>query len=82
MLLASLTRHAALAQESKDGEVLSQFIQYLHRCHTGFESVDTLVEQGKLPDAVEASKSLDGLLGDAPPSLNQTNAMQDLVVCV
>ncbi|KAJ7879914.1 hypothetical protein B0H14DRAFT_3082805 [Mycena olivaceomarginata] len=67
-LVRSLTAHATLAQESTDATVRHEALSHLLRCRKEFGSVLSLVQLGKLPQAIEA----------CGPHLHQTNVMLDL----
>ncbi|KAJ6581607.1 hypothetical protein B0H19DRAFT_930561 [Mycena capillaripes] len=77
-LIRSLTAHATLAQQSTDATVRHETLSHLLRCRTEFGSVLSLVQVGKLPQAVEACAEFDQRLQAAPAHLHQTNVMQDL----
>ncbi|KAJ7334235.1 hypothetical protein DFH08DRAFT_302683 [Mycena albidolilacea] len=77
-LVRSLTAHATLAQESTDATVRHEALSHLLRCRKEFGSVLSLVQLGKLPQAIEACGVFDQVLHDAPVHLHQTNVMLDL----
>ncbi|KAJ7446711.1 hypothetical protein FB451DRAFT_1291273 [Mycena latifolia] len=77
-LVQSLTAHATLAQQSADATVRYEALSHLLRCRTEFGAVLSLVQQGKLPQAVEACVQFQQLFQDAPAHLHQTNVMLDL----
>ncbi|KAJ7759219.1 hypothetical protein B0H16DRAFT_1885130 [Mycena metata] len=77
-LVRSLTAHATLAQQSTDATVRHETLSHLLRCRTEFGSVLSLVQLGKLPQAVGACTEFEQLLRDAPAQLHQTNVMLDL----
>ncbi|KAJ6515056.1 hypothetical protein C8R47DRAFT_1206403 [Mycena vitilis] len=77
-LVRSLAAHGTLAQQSTDAAVRHETLSHLLRCRTEFGSVLSLVQMGKLPQAVEACGEFDELLRDAPAHLHQTNVMMDL----
>ncbi|KAJ7504302.1 hypothetical protein B0H11DRAFT_1981579 [Mycena galericulata] len=74
----SLTAHATLAQQSADATVRHESLAQLLRCRTEFGSVLSLVQMGKLPQAVEACGEFEQLMQAAPAHLHQTNIMLDL----
>ncbi|KAF7356519.1 Dsl1-C domain-containing protein [Mycena venus] len=78
ILVRSLTTHATLAQESADATVRHETLSHLLRCRAEFGSVLSLVQMGKLPQAVEACGKFDQLLQNAPAHLHQTNVMLDI----
>ncbi|KAJ7654458.1 hypothetical protein DFH06DRAFT_1298890 [Mycena polygramma] len=77
-LVRSLAAHGTLAQQSTDAAIRHETLSHLLRCRTEFGSVLSLVQMGKLPQAVEACGEFDELLRDAPAHLHQTNVMLDL----
>ncbi|KAJ7180742.1 hypothetical protein C8R46DRAFT_1211049 [Mycena filopes] len=77
-LVRTLTAHATLAQQSTDATVRHETVSHLLRCRTEFGSVLSLVQLGKLPQAVDACSEFEQLLRDAPAHLHQTNVMLDL----
>ncbi|KAJ7043699.1 hypothetical protein C8F04DRAFT_727558 [Mycena alexandri] len=77
-LVRSLTAHATLAQQCTDATVRHETLSHLLRCRTEFGSVLSLVQLGKLPQAVGACTEFEQLLQDAPAQLHQTNVMLDL----
>ncbi|KAJ6591472.1 hypothetical protein DFH09DRAFT_1273408 [Mycena vulgaris] len=77
-LVRSLTAHASLAQQSADATVRHETLSHLLRCRTEFGSVLSLVQLGKLPQAVEACGEFEQLVQNAPAHLHQTNVMLDL----
>ncbi|KAJ7696579.1 hypothetical protein B0H17DRAFT_1198090 [Mycena rosella] len=77
-LVRSLTAHASLAQQSADATVRHETLSHLLRCRTEFGSVLSLVQLGKLPQAVEACGEFEQMFRDAPAHLHQTNVMVDL----
>ncbi|KAJ7130610.1 hypothetical protein C8R44DRAFT_613672 [Mycena epipterygia] len=77
-LVRSLTAHATLAQQSTDAHVRHETLSHLLRFRTEFSSVLSLVQMGKLPQAVEACGEFEQLLQAAPAHLHQTNVMLDL----
>lgn len=79
-LLDNLTNHANLAQESADAKVQYEALSQLLQCKTSFESLASLIEAGKLPEAVEACDHLNALLEGVPMNLSRTNVMMDVKV--
>ncbi|KAJ7782061.1 hypothetical protein DFH07DRAFT_792440 [Mycena maculata] len=77
-LLRSLTAHATLAQQSTDATIRHETLAQLLRCRTEFGSVLSLVQIGKLPQAVEACGEFEQLVQSAPAHLHQTAVMLDL----
>lgn len=79
-LLDNLTDHANLAQESADAKVEYEALSQLLECKTSFQALTSLVEIGKLPEAVKACDHLNALLEGAPVYLSRTNVMVDIRV--
>ncbi|KAK0466988.1 Centromere/kinetochore Zw10-domain-containing protein [Desarmillaria tabescens] len=77
-LMHSLTKHATLTQENAEANVLHDCLSHLLRCRTELESLDGLVNAGKLSDAVAACKEMEVLLTDVPLPLVQSNILVDL----
>ncbi|KAI0685608.1 Centromere/kinetochore Zw10-domain-containing protein [Cytidiella melzeri] len=77
-LISTLTRHAALAQELADAEVMHQVMSHLAHCKREMQTLASLVGQGRLPDAVALCVSIDHLLATSPPPLPATAVMHDL----
>ena len=79
-LLSTLTKHASLAQELSDAEVMHQVMSHLAHCKREMQSLASLVKQGRLPDAVALCVSLEHLLATAPPPLPSTDVVRDVQV--
>ncbi|PPQ67869.1 hypothetical protein CVT25_010308 [Psilocybe cyanescens] len=77
-LLSTLEKHSALAQEASDATTVYQAWSYLVDCKTAYSSVLSLVQLGKLPEAVGASVETQQLVDGIPEYLKQTNAAMDL----
>lgn len=80
ILLCSLTRHAALAQESLDAETNYGALSHLLRCRDEYRSLVSLVHQGRLPDAVRACGDLERILDSSSGLLDKSAVMVDLKV--
>jgi protein transport protein DSL1/ZW10 len=78
----NLRAHAALAQDSSDANVAYDVLAHLLRCWTAYRSVTSLIDAGKLPDAVSESGRLEELLQNPPEPLAQASVTADLKVCV
>lgn len=78
--LSTLTKHATLAQELSDAEVMHQAMSHLAHCKREMQSLASLVKQGRLPDAVALCVSLEQLLATAPPPLPSTDVVRDVQV--
>jgi hypothetical protein len=79
-LINDLKAHSSLAQEMSDSEVTLESVSHLKRCWGEISLISSLVENGKLPDAVKASVAFEVLLNQTPLSLGQANVMKDLKV--
>ncbi|KAI0042195.1 hypothetical protein FA95DRAFT_1500426 [Auriscalpium vulgare] len=77
-LLHALSAHAALAQQTEDAEVMHESLDHLLRCRTEFEALETLVGEGRLPEAVAASAAFEEQLGEAPVPLARSEALSQL----
>ncbi|KAI0091457.1 Centromere/kinetochore Zw10-domain-containing protein [Irpex rosettiformis] len=77
-LLSTLTQHAALAQELSDAEVMHQAMSHLAHCKREMQSLASLVEQGRLPDAIALCVGLERSLATAPPPLPSTDVVRDV----
>lgn len=55
-------------------------ISHLQRCLVGLKSLESFIEAGKLPDAVQAQVDMDSWFEQAPVPLNQTDVMLDAKV--
>jgi len=81
-LLSTLSAHSALAQKTLNAEVMHDALDHLLRCRTEFDMLESLVKDGKLPDAVECCSRLEDMLNTAPPALVRAKALAQLKVCV
>jgi len=79
-LVQTLTTHAALAQQSTNAVITHNALSHLQRCRSKFNSPSSLVQAGRLPEAVETSGGLDALLDEAPMPLSQADVIHDLKV--
>lgn len=79
-LLKALTAHAALAQRTQDTATIHSALAYIHRCKSEFEGLTSLIQAGKLPEAVTTCEGLNTLLSEAPLALSQANIMNDMKV--
>ncbi|EKM50623.1 uncharacterized protein PHACADRAFT_213522 [Phanerochaete carnosa HHB-10118-sp] len=77
-LVNTLTRHAALAQEAADAEAMSDALEYLARCKLEMQNLATLVEGGRLPEAVKRYRDIEHLLAQHQPSLIGADVYADL----
>ncbi|KAF6761606.1 hypothetical protein DFP72DRAFT_626225 [Ephemerocybe angulata] len=76
--LDTLKRHSTLAQETLDASVASESLAHLLKFRQHYTSVMSLVQFGKLPEAVVASIDLDELVSSAPDALKKATIMRDL----
>ncbi|RXW23875.1 hypothetical protein EST38_g1968 [Candolleomyces aberdarensis] len=76
--LQTLKAHAALSQAATDASVTADSLAHLLKCRQHYTSVMSLVQFGKLPEAVAASIDLDGLVGSSPEALQQAVIMKDM----
>ena len=79
-LITSLTKHAALAQDATDAHVKRRSLSYLAECKSGLHNLTRLVQEGRLPDAMEACNALEDLLSRATPPLQQAGLLGDIKV--
>ena len=79
-LVSALSAHAKLAQQTLDAEVLHESLSHLLRCRTEFDALNGLVNEGRLPEAVQSLEGLDRALSGAPVALAQSEAMVDMKV--
>lgn len=79
-LLRALEAHSTLAQQALDSEVTYEALEHLLRCRQEFDILDGLVYEGKLPEAVDACRDIERLLGHAPTALANSDAMVQLKV--
>lgn len=78
--MASLTVHAALAQDTSDAETIHEALSYLLQCRNAYSSVVSLVSAGNLPEAVNESANMQQLLDGLPDSLKKTAVVEDVKV--
>jgi hypothetical protein len=79
-LVKALTAHAALAQQSTNATTTHNALLHLQRCRSDFNTLSSLVQVGRLPEAVEASEGLNALLDEAPMPLSQADVIYDMKV--
>jgi centromere/kinetochore protein ZW10 len=79
--LDTLQKHALLAQETSDASIAAESLAHLLKCRQHYTSVMSLVQFGKLPEAVAAAMTLGELVGSAPIALERAAIMKDLKVC-
>ncbi|TEB33183.1 hypothetical protein FA13DRAFT_1730944 [Coprinellus micaceus] len=76
--LDTLQKHALLAQETSDASIAAESLAHLLKCRQHYTSVMSLVQFGKLPEAVAAAMTLGELVGSAPIALERAAIMKDL----
>ena len=79
-LLATLTRHARLAQEALDTSVKRQNLVHLFGLKQKYDNLTTLAHQGHLPEAVGAAAALESELHASPEPLTRSTVMVELRV--
>ncbi|KAJ3505163.1 hypothetical protein NMY22_g17683 [Coprinellus aureogranulatus] len=77
-VLDTLKKHAALAQETSDASVEAESLEHLLKCKQHHASVMSLVQFGKLPEAVAAAMTMEELIASAPTALERATIMKDL----
>lgn len=81
-LIKTLTQHATLAQEALDTRIKHESLAHLSNCKRQLNELVILTQQGKLPDAISASETMDKLLSNCPPTLETAQVMHDLKVVI
>ncbi|KAJ2919551.1 hypothetical protein MD484_g865, partial [Candolleomyces efflorescens] len=76
--LQTLKAHAALSQKAADASVAADSLAHLLKCRQHYTSVMSLVQFGKLPEAVAASINLEGLVASSPDALQQAVIVKDM----
>ncbi|RDB23516.1 Centromere/kinetochore protein zw10 [Hypsizygus marmoreus] len=76
-LIGNLSRHAEVAQEATDASVAYDTLFHLLRVKKELKTLESLIEAGKLPEAVEVCRKLETLFQESPAHLNETNVMTD-----
>ncbi|KDR80702.1 hypothetical protein GALMADRAFT_241105 [Galerina marginata CBS 339.88] len=77
-LVSTLEKHSALAQEASDAEAIFEASSYLLTCRNRYSALVSLVQQGKLPEAVNASEEVQQLVDGVPMYIKQTEVVIDL----
>ncbi|KAI0317156.1 hypothetical protein OF83DRAFT_1263778 [Amylostereum chailletii] len=77
-LLKALSEHAALAQRTRDAAVVHEALEYLLLCRKEFDHLDGLANEGRLPEAVEASSHLEKTIAAAPTALARSEPLLQL----
>ncbi|TFY64920.1 hypothetical protein EVJ58_g2304 [Rhodofomes roseus] len=77
-LLATLNRHAQLAQETLDASVKRQNLIHLVGLKRQYDNLTALVHGGQLPEAVGASSRLESELETAPEPLTRSAVIGEL----
>jgi centromere/kinetochore protein ZW10 len=79
-LVNRLSAHSGLAQALADADVIFECLAHLQRCRSTFQSLESSVDFGELPDAVATGRELEELLSNAPTVLTKASVMTDLKV--
>lgn len=79
-LITSLTKHAALSQDATDARVRQASLSYLAECKSRLQDLERLVQDGRLPDAMDACNVFESLLTRAPSPLQETALLGDIKV--
>ncbi|PAV20090.1 kinase subdomain-containing [Pyrrhoderma noxium] len=77
-LIKTLREHSELAQRTSDACVLRDALSYLDNYRALFTKLRKHTGAGELCEAVNLSRKLGKLLGEAPPALAQANVMVDM----
>ncbi|KAF9045658.1 hypothetical protein BDZ89DRAFT_1099474 [Hymenopellis radicata] len=77
-LINTLTKHAALQQETAESNVLYDCLDHLFRFKAELTSLDALIRDGRLPQAVEAYRNMDKLVEEHPRPLASSEILVDL----
>ncbi|KAF9454310.1 hypothetical protein P691DRAFT_717761 [Macrolepiota fuliginosa MF-IS2] len=77
VLLQRLSEHSRLVQEAADIQIQYQALSHILRCKTELSNLDSLVQLGKLPEAVVALEALHTLLELSPYPLTQSKIFLD-----
>ncbi|KAJ3784837.1 hypothetical protein GGU10DRAFT_293448 [Lentinula aff. detonsa] len=76
-LVKTLTAHSNLAQKATNARIKHEALSHLSHCRKAFSSLDTLVHNGDLPEAVKSCARVEQLLKDAPRALVQSEVYLD-----
>ncbi|KAF9815102.1 hypothetical protein IEO21_04799 [Rhodonia placenta] len=77
-LLGTLIQHGALAQESLDADVHSHALSRLLHCKDEYYMLESLVHEGRLPEAVKACQTLEAALQSLPEYLGRSSVIVDI----
>ncbi|KAG6895807.1 hypothetical protein C0992_012359 [Termitomyces sp. T32_za158] len=77
-LVRTLTEHAQLAEQAADARVEHEALSHLLACRTSLNSLDNLVKDGKLSEAVVLCKEADTLFQATPKYLEEAHVMVNL----
>ncbi|KAF8916015.1 Centromere/kinetochore Zw10-domain-containing protein [Mucidula mucida] len=77
-LISTLTKHAALQQETAEANVLYDCLDHLSRFKAELTSLDGLIRDGQLPQAVQAYRNMDKLSEEHPRPLAHSEILIDL----
>ena len=79
-LIKVLTKHSALAQNTSNAEVVYKAFSNLLSCRDAYTALTSLVQLGRLPEAVKAVEHLESLVAGVPDFLKHTQIIEDLKV--
>ncbi|KAG6868072.1 hypothetical protein C0993_007805 [Termitomyces sp. T159_Od127] len=77
-LVRTLIEHAQLAEQAADAHVEHEALSHFLACRTSLNSLENLVNDGKLSEAIEVCKEVETLLQAAPTYLDETHVMADV----
>ncbi|PPQ64214.1 hypothetical protein CVT24_008590 [Panaeolus cyanescens] len=77
VLLQNLTEHSILQKRASDAQAISESLSYILRCRNLYSTVHSLVQEGRLPEAVSEGRQWDQLLQHLPEGLSGTAILAD-----
>ncbi|KAG6888664.1 hypothetical protein C0995_006782 [Termitomyces sp. Mi166 len=77
-LVRTLAEHAKLAEQAAEARVEHEALSHLLACRTSLKSLENLVEDGKLSEAVGACREVETLFQSTPTYLDETRVMMDV----
>ena len=72
--------HSTLVQQERHANILNLCLQHLARCKSEYAHVESLLQQGRIPEAVGMVDSLTQLIRTCPRPLDASNVVTDLKV--
>lgn len=81
VILRKLREHGDLAQRTLDTDIANQNLQHLLQCKKEYERVVSLLQDGRIPEALIGSEILHGLVDKCPSPLEKSRVLQELRVC-